>query len=672
MGVFAVVWAIFLFIYYKVYKTKNTLLYLSAVPVVFSTLSGIFDTKIGDIIFPIFYWILSVYLTKETGTKVSVFPYIVYPVVITAGFILYFLGLEYSYILPLSAFFLVVRKYKTEKEAVLWITAIFIICASYFIDKNLFFVANTLLVFPLIGDVLDVFQKNAERERNLYQSIFDGAVNTELQRYHDELNEQLSITLRRQREIFKLSNKTIKPVNLEDILKNVVNGLLDLGYTGILVKIEYKNIKLQHKGGFFPKMELFLKEDYSYIDGIEISEDERFIFLPLLSDEGKIGILGVYKKDGISPSEVEYLRTYANSVAISIAKTVYFKELGYLESVLSKMFESIDIGIAILDDKFNIETWNTALEKIFGKKPEGNFFEAFPEMESLKNKFKDVVKERKTIDITVSPLEKKGKTFRVKLIPLSLNESTVKVVLFIEDITEKVKLEAQLIETEKHAVVGKLAAGLSHDIKNPLASIAASAFSIKRRAKDDEKIKKLAENIEKNSSRAVDIIDKLLNYAKPSYYKKQKTDLKSVLELSVEFSLPPSKREKVILEKNIQEEIFVYADKNSLQQVFINLIMNAIEAMNGGGKISITATKNGEFAEIRIKDTGSGIPEEVLENIFEPFFTTKEKGTGLGLSVVSKIIKDHNGYIDVKSIEGEGTEFIINLPLYKDGGSDNE
>ncbi len=336
------------------------------------------------------------------------------------------------------------------------------------------------------------------------------------------------------------------------------------------------------------------------------------------------------------------------------------------------MFESIDMGIVILDESLNIETANDAMKRIFGKKPEGKFFEIYNEFSVFKEKINEVVEKKKSLDLTVSPVEKKGKTYRVKIIPLFLSSGNYRIVLLVEDITEKVKLETQLIETEKHAVVGKLAAGLSHDIKNPLSAISASAFTIKKKLKDNPLIVKLAENIEKNSARAVDIVDKLLNYAKPSYYKKQKTNLKEVIELSIEFAIPPSKRKNINVYKNLKDGVYVFADRNSLQQVFINLIMNAVEAMNGKGDIHISLDKNGDFAEVKIKDTGQGIPEDILENIFEPFFTTKEKGTGLGLSVVNKIIKDHSGYIDVKSRREEGTEFVVNLPLYTDGGNDGE
>ena len=673
MAVFLVGWGIFLsvlFMFRKV-SSENIFLYLSGLFLLMVPLTSFFNKNL-EIFFMLFFYLMIFLYFNNNRKKLKNYVSIIYLILAFGGLLFFLANKNVSWIVPVSALFLVLREYDSRKEAFLWIFSIILIITGFFIGKDIFYISHITLIFPILSQVINSYKKEIERDKNIYKSIYDGAINTELQKYYEEINDQLSITYKRLREIFKLSNKTIKPIDIEEILNNVINGLLDLGYTGILVAIDYKNIHLYKKGGFFPSVEKLINEKLPEISEIEISEDEKTVFIPLLSDQGKIGVLSVYKKNLISPSEIEYLRTYANSVAISIAKTVYFKELGYLENILGKMFESIDIGIVILDESLNIETANHAMKKMFGRKPEGKFFEIYTELDSLKERIKEVIETRKSIDITISPVERKGKTYRVKLVPLFISKKNHRIVLLVEDITEKVKLEAQLIETEKHAVVGKLAAGLSHDIKNPLSAISASAFTIKKKLKDNPLIVKLAENIEKNSARAVDIVDKLLNYAKPSYYKKQKTDLKNIVELSVEFAIPPSKRKSINIHKNLKDGVYVFADKNSLQQVFINLIMNAVEAINGDGDIYISLDKNGDFAEVKIKDTGKGIPEDILDNIFEPFFTTKEKGTGLGLSVVSKIIKDHSGYIDVKSKREEGTEFIVNLPLYTDGGIKDE
>ena len=676
MAVFSVSWVFFLLIATKLgkYDKKGFLVLVTTIPVIL--ILGVYTFFPGKevYIFPLFYWSIYVYLKQEKGEFFRDPIFIAYIVLSFLSLIDLFISKEITrYILPFSVLLLLFRKYTSLAGMAIWGFFVLILTFAWFVNKDLFLLLNTFFPLYLSYEYLSVYRKLIERDKQIYRNIFDSAVNTELQRYYDEIKDQLSVAYKRLREIFKLSNKTLKPINIEEILEKVVEGLLDLGYTGVLVSVDYKNTHIYRKGGFFPNVNYFVKNKFPDTDEIEISEDEKFVHLPLFSDEGKIGVLSVYKKDKISSSEIEYLRTYANSVAISIAKTLYFKELGLLENIMSKMFEAIDIGIIVLNRAFYIESANKAVENIFNKKPEGYFFKVFPELSTLEQKFKKVLEEKKGIDITISPMEEKGKTYRIKIVPVLLDKEHEKIVVLIEDITEKVKLEAQLIETEKHAVVGKLAAGLSHDIRNPLTTVKAAAFSIKKVAEKNkqEKIKKLAESIEKNSDRAERIIEKLLNYAKPSYYKKKPVNVKDIIENSLEVAIPSNIKKSITLKTDL-EDAYVFADPSSLQQVFVNIIMNAAEAIDGEGEIYIENRINGEYIEVVIKDTGGGIPEEIIKDIFEPFFTTKEKGTGLGLSVVSKIIKDHNGYINVRSEEGKGTEFTINLPAYKGEEENND
>jgi signal transduction histidine kinase len=676
MAVFSVSWVFFLLIATKLgkYDKKGFLVLVTTIPVIF--ILGVYTFFPGKevYIFPLFYWSIYVYLKQEKGELFRDPIFIAYVVLSFLSLIdLFAVKGIIRYILPFSVLLLLFRKYTSLTGMAIWGFFLILLTFTWFVNKDLFLLLNTFFPLYLSYEYLSMYRKLIERDKQIYRNIFDSAVNTELQRYFDEIKDQLSVAYKRLREIFKLSNKTLKPINIEEILEKVVEGLLDLGYTGVLVAVDYKNTHIYRKGGFFPNVNFFVKNKFPDTNEIEISEDEKFVHLPLFSDEGKIGVLSVYKKDKISSSEIEYLRTYANSVAISIAKTLYFKELGLLENIMSRMFEAIDIGIVVLNRAFYIESANKAVENIFNRKPEGYFFKVFPELSTLEQKLKKVLEEKKSIDITISPMEEKGKTYRIKIVPVLLDKEHEKIVVLIEDITEKVKLEAQLIETEKHAVVGKLAAGLSHDIRNPLTTVKAAAFSIKKVAEKNkqEKIKKLAESIEKNSDRAEKIIEKLLNYAKPSYYKKKPVNVKDIIENSLEVAVPSNIKKSIKLKTNL-EDAYVFADPSSLQQVFVNIIMNAAEAIDGEGEIYIENRINGEYIEVIIRDTGGGIPEEIIKDIFEPFFTTKEKGTGLGLSVVNKIIKDHNGYINVRSEEGKGTEFTINLPAYKGEEENND
>ncbi|MBK3331893.1 GHKL domain-containing protein [Persephonella atlantica] len=576
----------------------------------------------------------------------------------------------YETVIPISSLLLLLRQYRANTEILLWAGIILTALTLYFININLFFYINIAFVLFFMAETINEHHVEMDKEKKRYRDFVSRAINSEFQKRYAEIDDELKITYKKLKEIFKLSNYTLFPSDIEDIAERVVEGLHNLGYSGVVLYVNVGGNNIFKKSGFFPNLKSYLTEKFEKLNKITISEDEKSIFLPLISDKEKIGVLGVYKKEGATSKEIEYLSTYANSVAISITKTIYFKEINKLQQLLEKTFESVDIGIAIINREFQIERANRALKELTGFQSSNNIFDAIPEIEPLKKELQSVIEEKKVFDTVLSSIHRKGFIYRIKALPLiSSNSSDAdKIVLVIEDITEKEKLEAQLLETEKHAVIGKMAAGLSHDIKNPLAAISASAFAIKKKGErlKDNRIIELAEKIEKNSSRAADIINRLLNYAKPSYYRSEKVNLREVILSSIDFSIPDSRKKDIKVYKRLRSDIFTYGDKNALQQVFINLIINAVEAMNNRGRIDIKLTKNGNYAAISIKDYGPGIPEKMVEEIFDPFFTTKEKGTGLGLSVVSRIVKDHHGKIEVHSKEGEGTEFIIKLPLMED------
>ncbi|WP_457626315.1 two-component system sensor histidine kinase NtrB [Persephonella sp.] len=629
------------------------------------------DFKILDSLFIIYFYFLFLHITSESNFRYKFLFSLIYFFILVSFLVLYFYAPEYvDYTVVLSGLLLIFRGYTSRLELGVWSVITIIVSLSYLPGKNLFYYTNLLFILYFIRESVSSFYRQLEKEKKRYRDFVDRAINSEIQKQYSELDDELKITYKKLKEIFKLSNYTLSPSEIEDIAERVVEGLHNLGYSGVILYINTDNYYVFKKSGFFPYMKNYLEEEFENINKITISEDEKYIFLPLKSDKEKIGVLGVYKKEGISPKEIEYLSTYANSVAISITKTIYFKEINKLQELLEKTFESVDIGVAIINKDFYIERANQALKNITGSEPDGNIFDIIPEIQPLKSEIEDVIKNKTTIDTVLSSIHRKGSIYRIKALPLisSDNADVDKIVLVIEDVTEKENLEAQLLETEKHAVIGKMAAGLSHDIKNPLAVISASAFAIKKRGNKikDSKIVELSEKIEKNSSRAADIIDRLLNYAKPSYYKAEEVELRDVLLSSIDFAVPDSKKKDIKIYKRLKPGVFTYGDKNALQQVFINLIINAVEAMDYKGRLDIKLTKDDSYAVISIKDYGPGIPEELIDEIFDPFFTTKERGTGLGLSVVNRIVKDHNGKIEVKSKEGEGTEFIIKLPLSED------
>jgi len=224
---------------------------------------------------------------------------------------------------------------------------------------------------------------------------------------------------------------------------------------------------------------------------------------------------------------------------------------------------------------------------------------------------------------------------------------------------ENANLVREMIYADKLASLGTIAAGMTHEIKNPLTVLSALSQVIEERykSKDDEYFKTIAELMPKHLDRIKNIIDNLLKFGKPSELKIQKVDINRLLDDALKlFEIKCGKNDIEIIREYCNSAI-IEGDPEQLLQAFTNIILNSIQAMKNGGKLIITTKPN----YVEISDTGEGIPEDKIKHIFDPFFTTKEDGTGLGLSVSYRIIKDHHGDITAESEIGKGTKFIINF-----------
>ena len=220
-------------------------------------------------------------------------------------------------------------------------------------------------------------------------------------------------------------------------------------------------------------------------------------------------------------------------------------------------------------------------------------------------------------------------------------------------------LYREIARTEKLAALGAVAAGLAHEIKNPLASLKGMTQILPDNLDDAEFIKNYTEMAPRQLDRINNIVETLLRIARPQKYVLTSVDLSKILDDLYHLLENQSRKKNIVFNKEWEPELTVEGDAEQLMQVFMNLILNAIDAMPRGGQLKIKSEKIQNGIILEIADTGVGIPEEKLKNVFDPFFTTKEGGTGLGLAVTHRIIKEHSGEIEVKSKVGEGTTFKI-------------
>jgi two-component system NtrC family sensor kinase len=231
---------------------------------------------------------------------------------------------------------------------------------------------------------------------------------------------------------------------------------------------------------------------------------------------------------------------------------------------------------------------------------------------------------------------------------------------------EMKKINAQLFRSEKLASLGKLAAGVAHEINNPLTGILTNSSLLLEDLEKDSPWREDVEVMVKETIRCREIVKRLLDFARQTRPQKRLASINALIENIILLVRNQASFRNILIEKELDAGLpDILVDPDQIQQVFVNIILNAAEAMTKGGSLTLRSKRSpdGESNVITFADTGPGISEEVRERIFDPFYTTKEHGTGLGLSISYGIIEQHGGTISVDSVIGKGSTFTISLPI---------
>jgi signal transduction histidine kinase len=243
----------------------------------------------------------------------------------------------------------------------------------------------------------------------------------------------------------------------------------------------------------------------------------------------------------------------------------------------------------------------------------------------------------------------------------------------VDDITERIELETQLSQAEKMSSIGLLAAGVAHEVNTPLAVISSYAQMMAKQINGDEKLAALMDKITRQTFRASEIVNNLLNFSRTSATEFSDINLNKIITETLALLEHQLKTSRIKVETDFHDDLpTIHGNAGKLQQVFLNLFLNAKDAMAGSGGTLRVATNNGAAVHVSISDTGTGIAPEHIHKIYDPFFTTKNapregqsRGTGLGLSVTYGIIQEHAGKIRVESRPGQGTQFDLEFPLIR-------
>ncbi|MDQ6708036.1 MAG: ATP-binding protein, partial [Acidobacteriota bacterium] len=432
-----------------------------------------------------------------------------------------------------------------------------------------------------------------------------------------------------------------------------------------------------------------------------LSDLDLTYYLPCTVRGRTIAYIGVSRTETgefLSSEDVELLLTLSGYVGIAIENANLYRSLQRkvddyerLKEFSENIVESINIGILAADLEDRVESWNSQMEQLSGVPRENavgrSLSTLFPPelMEQL---------ERVRGEAGIHHLDKfqwgrplghangasangqngmphaaREATVNIAIAPLVSREfEQIGRLVIFDDITDRAELERRLVQADKLSSIGLLAAGVAHEVNTPLAVISTYAQMLSKQVADDEQKSRILDKIAKQTFRASEIVNSLLNFSRTSPNQLTAVDLNRVIQETASLLEHQLQKAGIEVRLNLQQPLApVHGNSGKLQQVFLNLFLNARDAMQAGGVLEVATASDEAGLRIDVCDTGHGIAPEHVERIYDPFFTTKgaKKGTGLGLSVTYGFVQEHFGTIEVFPRPGGGTRFHVELPVVR-------
>lgn len=419
---------------------------------------------------------------------------------------------------------------------------------------------------------------------------------------------------------------------------------------------------------------------------VSIARLDLNYYIPCHAQQKTIAVLGLGKTnkgDFLSSEDMELLETLGGYLGIAIQNSQLYASLQKkaaeyerLKDFNENIVESINVGVMALDLEDRIESWNAQMEVMYAlprwqalTQPLKTIFPA--EFVDEFNRMRREPGIRNLYKFRLQTPAGEVRTVNVALAPLVTRRfEVIGRLLIMDDITQRTELEAQLSQADKLSSIGLLAAGVAHEVNTPLAVISSYTQMLSKQLQGDPQKSGLLEKITRQTFRASEIVNNLLNFSRTSGSEIGDIDVNKVIADTLALLEHQFKVGKIEVQNALLPTLPpIQGNAGRLQQVFLNLFLNAKDAMPGGGTLRV-ATQNGDSVSVLVSDTGSGIAPEHIQRIYDPFFTTKtspregqSRGTGLGLSVTYGIIQEHAGKIRVESRPGAGTTFTLDFPL---------
>ena len=404
-------------------------------------------------------------------------------------------------------------------------------------------------------------------------------------------------------------------------------------------------------------------------------------FVPCVSKDVTIAVLAVGRRgrfEPLSSEDMALLGAVAAQAATAIENARLYTalrakadEVERLREFSDSVVESLSDGLLVVDLDDRVVRWNSRLEellglergRVVGRRLSSVFDKPF--LDSLYAARRDSPSAATLYRVPLTVRER-GVLVNVGVAPFKKADGTTAgSIIVLEDVTDRVNLEEQLRLSEKMAAIGLLAAGVAHEVNTPLTGISSFTQMLLQRSAPEDPNTQLLEKIERQTFRAAKIVNSLLNLARPSDGEAASVDVNVIVNDVLSLLEHQFRNGRIQVRKDLGASgLIVKGVEYKLQQVFLNLLLNARDAMPRGGWLTLTTRSDAQGVVVEVADTGTGIPSDHLARIYDPFFTTKAdgRGTGLGLSVTYGIVQEHGGTLTCDSAVGHGTRFTLTLP----------